>query len=173
MISPTLRPRLALIAAVARNGTIGHDNHLLWHLPEDARFFRAQTLGCPVIMGRKTWESLPERFRPLPGRVNIVLTRQHGWQAAGAVVAHELDDALAAAGAVQRVFVIGGADLYAAALPRADELVLTEIEADFHGDTSFPRWDRTLFREAWRERHHAAPPNGFDFSFVRYERTTP
>jgi dihydrofolate reductase len=173
VISPTLRPRLALIAAVARNGTIGHDNRLLWHLPEDARFFRAQTLGCPVIMGRKTWESLPERFRPLPGRVNIVLTRQRGWHAPGAVVAHELDEALAAAGAVQRVFVIGGADLYAAALPRADELVLTEIEADFHGDTSFPSWDRTLFRESWRERHYAAPPNGFAFSFVRYERTMP
>lgn len=171
--NPAPRPRLALIAAVARNGTIGHDNRLLWQLPEDARFFRAQTLGCPVIMGRKTWESLPERFRPLPGRVNIVVTRQRAWRATGAVVAHSLDEALAAAGDAPRVFAIGGADIYAAALPLADELVLTEIEADFDGNTTFPRWDRSQFREAWRERHHAAPPNGFDFSFVRYERTTP
>ena len=166
-------PEIIIIAAVAKNRVIGRDNQLLWHIPEDMAHFKALTAGHTVLMGRKTWESLPERFRPLPGRVNIVLTRQHGWQAAGAVVAPGLDDALAAAGAVPRVFVIGGADLYAAALPRADELVLTEIEADFHGDTSFPSWDRTLFREAWRERHHAAPPNGFDFSFVRYERTTP
>jgi dihydrofolate reductase len=163
---------VALIAAVARNRIIGHDNGLLWRLPEDARWFRAQTLGCPVVMGRKTWDSLPERFRPLPGRLNVVITRQPGWQAAGAVAAGSLDAALAAAQAVQpkTVFVIGGAEIYAAALPRADELVLTEIDADFDGNAQFPAWDRAAFTEVERERHHAAPPNDFDFSFVRYRR---
>jgi dihydrofolate reductase len=160
---------VVLIAAVARNRVIGHGNELLWRLPEDARWFRAQTLGCPVVMGRKTWDSLPERFRPLPGRLNLVITRQPGWQAPGAVVASSLDAALAAAQAA-KVFVIGGAEVYAAALPRADELVLTEIDADFDGDAKFPAWDREAFTEVERECHHAAPPNDFDFSFVRYRR---
>lgn len=164
------KPELVLIAAVARDGSIGHGNQLLWHLPEDARWFRQQTTGCPVIMGRKTWDSLPERFRPLPGRANIVVTRQRGWSAAGAITAHGLDEALAAAGAALRVFVIGGADLYAAALPRADELLLTEIDADFDGDTRFPDWNRSEFTETQRETHRAAPPNDFGFAFVRYRR---
>lgn len=164
------RPTVVLIAAVARNGVIGHDNQLLWRLPEDARYFRAQTMGCPVIMGRKTWDSLPERFRPLPGRLNIVVTRQPGWTAPGATSAPGLDPAIAAAAPAPRLFVIGGADLYAAALDRADELLLTELDADFEGDTRFPDWDRTQFTELQRERHHAAPPNDFDFDFVRYRR---
>jgi dihydrofolate reductase len=162
--------RLALIAAVARNGVIGHDNQLLWRLPEDQRWFRRQTMGCPVIMGRRTWDSLPERFRPLPGRLNLVLSRQPGWTAPGATVLRSLPEALQAAGAAERVFVIGGADLYAAALPLADDLVLTEIDADFKGDCHFPDWNRTQFVELQRERHHAAPPNDFDFDFVHYRR---
>lgn len=161
---------LALICAVARNGTIGHDNRLLWHLPEDMRHFRATTMGCPVIMGRKTWDSVPERFRPLPGRQNIVVTRQAQWSAPGAQVVHTLDDALAAAGEAPRVFVIGGGQLYTAALPRVDELVLTEIDADFDGETRFPAWDRGAFVEVQRERQHAAAPNDFDFAFVTYRR---
>ncbi len=178
---PSGMPRVALIAAVARHGVIGHANRLPWRLPEDGRHFRTQTLGCPVVMGRRTWESLPERFRPLPGRTNIVVTRHPGWAAPGAVVAHDLDDALAAAAAAlptdatnaaPRVFVIGGAGLYAAALPRADELVLTEIDADFAGDAHFPVWPRNEFVETCRERHHAAPPNDFDFDFVTYRRRT-
>ena len=167
------RPEIALIVAVARNGAIGHDNKLLWRLPEDGRWFRAQTTGCPVIMGRKTWDSLPERFRPLPNRTNIVVTRQPGWAAAGAIATRSLDEAIAAAGPVPRLFVIGGAELYAAALPIADELVLTEIDADFEGDIHFPPWDRTQFAETERQRHHAAPPNDFNFDFVRYRRRRP
>ena len=161
---------LVLIAAVARQGVIGHDNALLWRLPEDMAHFRRSTQGCPVVMGRRTWDSLPERFRPLPGRHNIVVTRQADWQAAGATVAHTLDDALAAAGPVERVFVIGGAELYAAALPVADELLLTEIDADFVGNVRFPDWPRERFSETWREPHQAAPPNHFGFDFVRYTR---
>ena len=169
----THRPEIALIAAVARNGAIGRDNKLLWRLPEDGRWFRAQTSGCPVIMGRKTWDSLPERFRPLPNRTNIVVTRQRGWKGAGAITTSNLQEAIAAAGPVPRLFVIGGAELYAAALPIADELVLTEIDADFEGDIHFPAWDRSQFIETERQRHHAEPPNDFDFAFVRYRRRAP
>jgi dihydrofolate reductase len=165
------RPTLALIAAVARNGVIGRDNALLWHLPEDSRFFKRTTLGHPVIMGRKTWDSLPERFRPLPGRHNIVVTRQPRWQAEGATRAASLDDALARlAPGTGKVFVIGGGELYGAALPQADELVLTEIDQSFEGDACFPSWDRRAFDEVSREHHHAAPPNDFAFSFVVYRR---
>jgi dihydrofolate reductase len=164
------RPCLALIAAVARNGTLGDGRQMPWRLPEDARWFRAQTTGCPVIMGRRTWDSLPERFRPLPGRLNIVVTRQPAWRAEGAVAVHGLDEALAAAGDVGRICVIGGAELYAAALPRADELVLTEIDADFAGSVRFPAWDRDRFDEVERQVHRAAPPNDFEFAFVRYRR---
>lgn len=166
---------VSLIAGVARNGVIGRDNTLLWRLPEDMKFFRATTMGAPVIMGRKTWESLPERFRPLPGRHNIVLTRQAGFQAAGASIATHLDEALTLAQRDHppRVFVIGGAQIYREALPRADELVLTEIERDFDGDAHFPDVPRDVFAEVSRERHMAAAPNDFHFSFVTYRRHAP
>jgi len=170
--------KVALIAAVARNGVIGKDNGLLWRLPEDLAFFKRTTLGSPVIMGRRTWDSLPPRFRPLPGRANIVLTRQPGWRADGALVAHDLEQALelalesvASNPHGLRAFVIGGAELYALALPHADELVLTEIERDFDGDARFPDWPRTHFVETSRERHHAGAPNDFDYAFVSYRRT--
>jgi dihydrofolate reductase len=162
---------LALIAALARNGVIGHGNRLLWHIPEDMRHFRQVTNGHPVIMGRRTWDSLPERFRPLPGRRNIVVSRDPRWSAPGAEAAASLEAALTPVRGSERVFVIGGAELYAAALPHADELLLTEIERDFDGDTCFPAFDRTLFHAVGRERHHAAPPNDFDFSFVTYRRS--
>ncbi len=161
---------LSLIAAVARNGVIGRGNELAWRLPEDQQHFRRTTLGAPVIMGRSTWDSLPARFRPLPGRRNIVLTRQPGWHAAGAEVVHDLDQALARVADAERAFVIGGAQVYALALPRADELVLTEIERDAEGDVRFPDWPREQFVEASRERHQAAAPNDFAFSFVTYRR---
>jgi dihydrofolate reductase len=170
--------KVALIAAVARNGVIGHDNELLWRLPEDMQFFKRATTGHPVIMGRKTWDSIPARFRPLPGRTNIVMTRQAGWQAEGAVAVHTLEDALEAAlesAAANphgiRAYVIGGAELYALAIPHADEMVLTEIDRDFEGDARFPHWPRDEFVEISRERHHAAAPNDFDFAFVGYRRT--
>jgi len=163
-------PKVALIAAVARNGAIGRDNQLLWHLPEDLRHFRATTTGHAVIMGRKTWDSLPERFRPLPGRHNIVVTRQPNWQAEGATTTHSLEAALAAAGAVDRVFVIGGAALYAATLAQADELYLTELDADFDGDVHFPTWQPAQFTEVTRARFRAAAPNDFDAAFVLYHR---
>ncbi len=163
---------LSLIAGVARNGVIGRDNQLLWRLPEDMKHFRATTMGAPVIMGRKTWDSLPERFRPLPGRRNIVLTRQPGFVAEGASLAADLDAALALArgDGAPRAFVIGGEQVYRAALPMADELVLTEVERDEVGDAHFPDFCRDAFAEVARERHRAAAPNDFDFSFVTYRR---
>ena len=164
------RPTLSLIAAVARNGTIGKNNELLFRLPEDLQHLKRTTIGYPVIMGRKTWDSLPARFRPLPGRTNIVVTRNPQWQASGAVVARSLEQALALAGNATKVFVIGGAELYAAALPLADELVLTEIDRAFDGDVSFPAWPREEFNEIHRESHHAGEPNDFDYAFVTYQR---
>ena len=161
---------LCLIAAVARNGVIGHNNQMLWRLPEDQRFLREQTRGCPVIMGRKTWDSLPDRFRPLPDRHNIVVTRHADWSAAGATVVHGLAEAIAAAGSAPRTWVLGGADLYAAALPLADRLVLTEIDADYVGETRFPPWSRQEFKQSSRQCQHAAAPNDFDFCFVTYQR---
>ncbi len=168
-------PPVSLIASVARNGRIGVAGGLVWREPADQRWFRQQTLGCPVVMGRKTWDSLPVRFRPLPGRRNIVVTRQPGWAADGAEVAHTLDAALALARnqAASRIFVIGGATLYAAALPLADELVLTEIDADLPGDTSFPTWNRSDFAETRREAHRSDGPPACDYAFVFYQRQQP
>jgi len=169
MTTTTPRPTLALIAAVDRHGAIGRAGALLWHEREDQAHFRRVTMGCPVVMGRKTWDSLPERFRPLPGRRNLVVTRQSGWQAAGAERAASLDEALALAADTPRVCVIGGGELYALALPHADELVLTEIDHAFDGaDTFFPRFDRSDFIEVARDtRINGA---GTRFAFVTYRR---
>jgi dihydrofolate reductase len=170
MSDETTRPLLALIAAVARNGVIGRADTLPWHLPEDLRHFRETTLGHAVIMGRRTWESLPPKVRPLPGRRNLVLTRQPGWQAAGAEAVPTLAAALALLQGQPRAFVIGGAGVYAAALPLADELVLTEIHRDFEGDVHFPPFDRAAFVEAERLPQQAVAPNGLAFDFVTYRR---
>ncbi len=164
------RPRLALIAAVPRNRVIGRGGELVWHESEDQKHFRRVTLGCPVIMGRKTWDSLPERFRPLPGRRNVVVTRNAGWQAAGAERANSLDAALALVADVPKVFVIGGAELYGLALPRADELELTEVDAEFEGDVVFPEWSREQFALASSEPHVSAAGVGYRFNhYIRQE----
>jgi dihydrofolate reductase len=163
---------LALIAALDRHRAIGRGGELLWREREDQAHFRRVTMGCPVIMGRKTWDSLPARFRPLPGRRNVVVTRNAAWQAGGAERAGSLDAALALAGAAPKAFVIGGGELYALALPRADELVLTEIDAVFDGaDAFFPAFDRARFVEAAREPRVAA--DGTRFAFVTYRRIAP
>lgn len=160
--------RVALVAAVARGGVIGRDGSIPWRLPEDMARFREVTTGPPVIMGRRTWDSLPDRFRPLPGRRNVVVTRQPAWSADGAERAGSLEQALQLAGEAEHVFVIGGAQLYAAALPLADELLLTELELDVQGDTVFPAVESGAFEEVARERHTSA--DGIDFSFVTYRR---
>ena len=161
-------PSPTLIAAVARNGVIGKDNGLLWHLPEDMRFFRQTTLGRPVIMGRKTWDSLPPRVRPLPGRRNIVVTRNADFDAPGAECAASLQEALERLAGEPVAFVIGGGQLYAQALPLARELWLTEIDRDFDGDTFFPAWPRSDFVEAVRSRHDSG--QGFSYQRTHYLR---
>lgn len=164
------RPSLTLIVAVARNGAIGRDNALLWHEPEDQRHFRRLTMGKPVLMGRRTWDSLPARFRPLPGRRNLVLTRQPEWRADGAETATSIDAALALLAGVARAFVIGGAEIYALALPWADTLEVTEIDADLPGDTFFPAWDRDRFVAVGREPRTAADGTRFSFATYRLAR---
>ncbi|MDX1374093.1 MAG: dihydrofolate reductase [Burkholderiales bacterium] len=159
------RPRLCLVAALASNGVIGARGGLPWRLPEDLKRFKALTLGHPIIMGRRTWESIG---RALPGRRNIVVTRRRDFTAPGAEVAGSLEDALARCADADVVFVIGGAELYAAALPIADALEFTEIDAAFEGDTRFPAYARAAWREVRRERHRRA--DGLRFDFVRYER---
>jgi dihydrofolate reductase len=166
----TNSPELVLIAAVARNRGIGRDNQLLWHLPEDMAHFRRQTQGCAVIMGRKTWESLPARFRPLPGRRNIVLSRQTNYAAPGAELAPDLPSALAMVQSTPRVFVIGGAQVYREALGQAHRLELTEVDLAPEADAFFPDWSTDDFVQTHREAHRAASPNTFDFAFVTYQR---
>lgn len=161
---------LVLIAAVAKNGVIGNANKLPWHLPEDLKHFKELTTGHAVIMGRKTWESLPERFRPLPGRRNIVITRNPAYQAPGATVVHSLAEALkvGAGGTAEKLFVIGGAELYAHALPLAKRLELTEIDAAFEGDAYFPAFDRGEWRETGRMS--AISADAQRHAFVTYRR---
>jgi dihydrofolate reductase len=156
------------VAAVAQGGVIGRDNAIPWRIREDMERFRAVTMGHPVVMGRRTWDSLPDRFRPLPGRRNVVVTRNDAWQADGVQRAGGLADALRLLDGAPQVFVIGGAELYAEALSLADELLLTEIDAEVEGDTFFPSWDRAAFREELRERH--VSDMGIRFSFVTYVR---
>jgi dihydrofolate reductase len=157
-------PRIYLVAAVASNGIIGANGGLPWRLPEDLAHFKRLTLGHPVIMGRRTWESLKG---PLPGRDNIVVTRTPGYDAAGAAVASSLEAALALCLGEPVVFVIGGSRLFAESLPIAAGLVMTEIDRDFEGDTRFPDYDRSRWKETQRERHVTA--DGMRFDFVLYQ----
>ena len=159
--------KLGIIYARARNGVIGKDNAMPWHLPEDLAHFKRTTLGAPVIMGRKTWDSVPPRFRPLPGRRNIVITRDPKWQEAGAERVGSLDEAIARCSDVDVAWVTGGSEIFRLAIPRADLAVVTEIDADFDGNTHAPPLGPG-WRETAREQHVSA--KGLAFSFVTYER---
>jgi dihydrofolate reductase len=154
---------ITLVVAAAGNGVIGKDGAIPWRLPEDLKRFKALTLGHTVVMGRKTWDSLPARNRPLPGRRNIVVTREAGWRAEGAEAA-SLEAALKSAG---DVFVIGGGEIYRAALPLADRIELTEVQGAFEGDAHFA-FDRAEWREVAREDHQT--PEGLGYSFVTLKR---
>jgi len=165
-LSPHGQPRIYLVAAVAANGIIGAAGRLPWRLPEDLKHFKRLTMGHPVIMGRRTWESLGGA---LPGRENIVVSARSGYEAPGAAVASSLDAALALCIGEPVAFVIGGTRLFEAALPLASGLVMTEIKRDYAGDTWFPRYDRSQWRESQREAHTAA--DGTRFDFVLYEKT--
>ena len=160
-------PRINLIYARAANGVIGNNNAMPWHLPEDLAHFKRLTQGWPVIMGRKTWHSLPPQFRPLPGRSNVVITRQPDWHESGAQRASSLDDALIRCRDSEQVWVIGGAQIYALAEPLAHRIEVTEIAQDFDGDAFAPALS-SEWQEAAREAHVSS--NGLRFSFVRFEK---
>jgi dihydrofolate reductase len=160
--------RVNLIYAQARGGVIGANGVMPWHLPEDLAHFKATTMGAPVVMGRKTWDSIPPAFRPLPGRRNVVITRQPNWRAAGAEVAHSLDEALARLQDETEVWVMGGAQIYAQAQHLAQRAVITEIDAEFAGDAFAPQLD-----EGWRETQRSARQvsrTGLGHCFVTWER---
>lgn len=155
--------RISLIVALARNRVIGRDNQLPWRLSADLQHFKGLTMGKPIVMGRKTYESIG---RPLPGRTNIVVTRDSSFSAAGCRVVHSIDEALVAAGGADEVMIMGGENLYSQLLPRADRLYLTEVQAEVSGDAWFPEFDQTQWQELERESHRADEKNEFDYDFV-------
>jgi dihydrofolate reductase len=159
--------RISIIAALAQNRVIGRGNALPWKLPADLRQFRALTLGKPVIMGRRTFESLGH---PLPGRTNIVVTRNPDYRAPGCLVAHDLARALAAAGTAPEAMIIGGANLYAEALPLADRMYLTLVHAWVIGDTRFPEYAEAEWRLVESGRRSADEKNPYAYTFLRLDR---
>lgn len=160
-------PRLELVVAAARNGVIGRDNGLPWRLPGDLAYFKQLTMGHPILMGRRTWDSIG---RPLPGRLNLVLSRDRALRLEGARVVHTIGEAIAAAAGAPRLMVIGGAELFRMALPDASVLHLTEVDADVEGDVRFPDWTPGEWREVRREAHPADARNDHAYSFVTLER---
>ncbi len=160
-------PLICLVVARAANGVIGRNNALPWHLPADLKRFKALTMGHPVVMGRKTHESIG---RPLPGRRNLVITRNRAYSAPGCEIVYSLDEAIAACRGSRQIFIIGGAELYREALPRAHCLEFTEIRADFEGDAVFPALSMSAWRETAREIHSDEAGIPFRYDFVRYER---
>ena len=158
---------ITLIAAVAANGCIGMDSGMPWHIPEDFAFFKQYTLGKPVLMGRKTWDSLPRK--PLPGRRNIVITRQADWQAEGAERADSLETALRMAADAEEIIIMGGAEIYRQALPLATDLRLTEVALTVAGDAFFPSLPHGQWQPVSREAHEGS--KGIGFAFAHYHRT--
>ena len=160
--------RIELVVAVARNGVIGRDGGLPWHISSDLKRFKAITMGKPLIMGRKTWDSLPKK--PLPGRLNIVITRQKNFRAEGAVVVADPKAALAAAGEADEISVIGGADIFGLFLPLAQRLYLTEVDLEIEGDTYFPRIEPGQWQETAREVHPRGPNDSAGFTLRVLDR---
>ena len=152
---------------MARNRVIGAGGKIPWHLPEELKWFKSVTMGHHIIMGRKTWESIG---RPLPGRTSVVVTRQRGYRAPGTVISHSLNDAISACGSDSEIFVIGGADLFRGALPLANRLYLTTVEADIPGDTTMPEFSTGDWREASATHHPADARHAYSFRCAVYER---
>jgi len=167
--------KVSLIAAAAQNRVIGKNNDLPWRLPDDMKFFMETTRGHHVIMGRKNYDSLPEKYKPLPHRTNVVVTRQKDFEAPGCTVVHDIADALSVARNhhEKEVFVIGGAEIYKLAMPYADLLYLTEIHAVVEGDTFFPEVDHSEWEEVSRQHHAKDDRHPYSFDFVVYERKSP
>ena len=161
---------ISIIVAVAENGAIGSANRLPWHLPDDLKHFKALSLGKPVVMGRRTFDSIGRR---LPGRTNIVISRRTGLASAGVIVTHSLDAALAAAGSVPEIVVIGGAEIFRQVLPRTSTIHLTRVHARVAGDVFFPELDPALWQESTLEHHAADERHQYAFSFVTLLRIEP
>jgi dihydrofolate reductase len=161
--------KIAIIVATDNNRLIGKDNDLPWKLSADLKYFKQVTMGKPLIMGRKTHESIG---RPLPGRKNIIITRDQTFNADGCVVVNSIEAALAECSDAEEVMVMGGASLYEQFLPRADKLYLTKVDAELAGDTWFPEWQLAQWTELEREDHQADEKNEFDYSFIVYERAS-
>lgn len=162
--------RVSLIAAVAENNVIGRDNALPWRLPADLKHFRRLTTGHAVITGRRNYESIG---RPLPERTNIVLTHRRDYRADGCIVVHTLEDAFAAARGDPEVFIMGGAEIYAQTVDRAERIYLTRVHAEIAGDTLFPAVDWSVWREIARERHEPDAQHAYAYSFVTLDRDAP
>lgn len=160
-------PNIAIIVAMASNRTIGVDNTLPWRCPEDLKHFKTLTMGHPMIMGRKTFDSIG---RPLPGRTTVVVTRNADLKIDGCIIANSLEQAIAACEQDEKVFVVGGAEIYAQALPLADTLYITEIQQDVAGDAHFPELDRNTWIEAARTTHRQSEPQPLEYHFVEYRR---
>ncbi len=158
---------ISIIVAIARNGVIGGDNSLLWHIAEDLQRFKRITTGHPVVMGRKTFESLG---RPLPGRTNVVITRQKDYRAQGCTVVHSLGEAVGLFPPQEEVFIIGGGDIYRQALPIADRLYITRVMHDYEGDTLFPDIDPSLWKATFSEYHERGKNFEYPFEYLDYTR---
>ena len=163
------QPLVSLIVAMAQNGVIGRDNTMPWRLPQDMKRFRAFTLGKPILMGRKTFESIGS---PLPGRVNLVLTRDRAWYAHGVIVVHSVDEALTQAEASAELVAIGGAEIYRLVLPFARRIYLTHVHADVPGDIYFPDFDSTQWADVECSMHPADDEHAYPLTFVTLERRT-
>ncbi len=161
------KPQISLIWAMARNRVIGRNNKLPWHLPGDLQHFKQLTMGKPIVMGRRTWESLPGL---LPNRRHIVVTRQSNYQAERAETASDLQQAIELAGNVEEVMIVGGATLYKLALPFADQLYMTLVDADIEGDTSFPEFDLSLWQEISRDHFSPDEKNSYGMTFIQLIR---
>ncbi len=161
--------KLSIIVAVAENGVIGHNNQLIWHLPEDLKMFKRLTSGHPIIMGRKTFESIG---KPLPNRTSIIITKNPEFQIEGCITVHSLEEAIEAANEIEEneAFIIGGAEIYRLALPFADTIYLTEVHHTFEGDTFFPAIDKDIWEEVNRTDHDIDEKHLYKYSFVELEK---
>lgn len=161
-----------MIAAVASNGVIGKDNDLVWHLPDDMKFFMNTTKGHHIIMGRRNFDSIPAKYRPLPHRTNIIVTHQEGYSQEDCVVVHSMQEAYdyCFEKKQEEVFIIGGGQIYSAGLDQADKLYITEVNAEVDGDTFFPKIEKAQWNEVSRSHHSKDERHAYDFDFVIYER---
>ncbi|MEP4532032.1 MAG: dihydrofolate reductase [Cyclobacteriaceae bacterium] len=163
---------ISMIAAMSQNRVIGKNNDLPWHLPDDFSFFKTKTKGHFVLMGRKNYDSLPHKFKPLPDRTNVVITRKAGFSAEGTTTVHSLEDAIdqAKTAGESEAFIIGGGQIYKLGLEHADRIYLTEIHGQVEGDTYFPEFDKSVWKEVSREHHPEDEKHQFAFDFVIYEK---